>query len=62
MKKIHEKYRRLRHLKDKEKWSNIQKIEVSKIEATENRIKALFENSSENFSKMIKNIILVWDH
>lgn len=46
-------------MRDKEKRSNIDKIEVSKIEARENRVKAIFENLAENFSKMIKNITLV---
>ena len=53
----------LRHLGGKEKRSNRHKFEISKIEAKENRVKSICEKvMPENFSKMMKNNISVWDH
>lgn len=68
MKQTHEKNMKnteesLRCLGGIEKRSNVPKIEISKVEAIENRIKALCEKViPENFPKMMKNNVLVWDH
>lgn len=46
-----------------EKRSHIHEIEVSKAEAMENGVKAVFVKiMAENFPKMIKNFILVQDY
>lgn len=51
----------MRYLGDKEKRSNAHKIEISKLEVIEKRVKAICERViAENSSKIIKNIVLVW--